>query len=378
MNEKEIREIRRRFRPEKSNIPSIVGCFVNGNKNIIARISQSMALSETFVSEKLLGVMKKTLSGSLGTNLTEISFSTKEVESSEEHALLMALRKSRLSDNEALEKFYARVSESIEIEGNYVILLANDVYDVPSYSSDGEDSGSSESFSYLICAICPVKSMPEAISFKESDSLFHTMSASALLAAPELGFMFPLFDDRKTNIYGALYYTRNLGASYPDFTEKILLREHPMPPKVQKETFGECLCDALSEECSLEVVKQVHSELCDMVSVHKESHNPEPLVITKETVRSVLAGCGIDDGKLAKLDKKIDESFGAGKELSPKNIIPTGRFDITMPEISIKIKPDHRDRVSTQIIDGEKYVMIKVTGPVEVNGVEIALDEGGE
>lgn len=374
MTEKELREIKRRFRPEKSNIPSIVGCFVNGNKNIVARISQSMALSETFVSEKLLGVMKKTLSGSLGTNLTEISFSTKEVESSEEHALLMALRGSRLSDNEALEKFYEKVAQSIDLDGNYVILLANDVYDVPSYSSDGEESGSSESFSYLICAICPVKSMPEAISFKEADSLFHTMSASALLSAPELGFMFPAFDDRKTNIYGALYYTRNLGASYPDFTEKIFMREHPMPPKVQKQTFGECLCDALADECSLEVVKQMHSEICDMVTAHKEAHNPEPLVITKETVKSVLCGCGIDDEKLGALDKRLDESFGAGKELSPKNIIPVGRFDITMPEISIKVKPEHRDRVSTQVIGADKYVMIKVSGPVEVNGVAISFD----
>ena len=374
MTERELREIRRRFRPEKSNIPSIVGCFVNENKKIISRISQSVALSETFVSEKLLGVMKKALSGSLGTNLNEISFTTREVECSEEHALLMALRKSKLTDTEALERFYEKVAESVEMEGNYVVLLANDVYDVPTRSANGDDEGSFESFSYLVCAICPVKSMPEAISFKESDSLFHTMSASALLASPELGFMFPAFDDRKANIYGALYYTRNLGASYPAFTEKIFMREHPMPPKVQKATFGDCLREALAEDCSLEVVKQVHSEICDMITSHKESRDPEPLLITKETIKTVLSGCGIEDSKLLAVAKKIDTSFGVGADISPKNIIPTGRFDITMPEISIKVKPEHRDFISTQIIGGEKYVMIKVTGPVEVNGVAITLD----
>ena len=41
MTEKELREIKRRFRPEKSNIPRIVGCFVNENKEIIARISST-------------------------------------------------------------------------------------------------------------------------------------------------------------------------------------------------------------------------------------------------------------------------------------------------------------------------------------------------
>ena len=65
MTEKELREIKRRFRPEKNNIPKIVGCFVNSNKEIIARISQFIGTSDSVVSEKLLGVMKKTLSGTL-------------------------------------------------------------------------------------------------------------------------------------------------------------------------------------------------------------------------------------------------------------------------------------------------------------------------
>ena len=301
MTEKELREIKRRFRPEKSNIPKIVGCFVNGNKQIISRISQSIGPSDSVVSEKLLGVMKKTLSGSLGTNLTDISFSTKQVSESEEHKLLTELVKSRLGDEDLLEKFYTRVTESVSFDSNYVILLASDVYDVFSYGKDGEESGSSEVFSYIICAVCPVKSMPEALSFREADSLFHTLSASALLASPELGFMFPAFDDRKTNIYNALYYTRSIAESYKEFTENIFASEPPMPPKLQKATFNGCLTDALADECSFEVVRSVHAQIGEMLEAHKESRDPEPLMITKETVKSVLAGCGIDNEKIKEL-----------------------------------------------------------------------------
>ena len=107
MNERELREIKRRFRPERSNIPKIVGCFVNSNKEIVYRISQSLALTDPSVSEKLLSTMKKTLSGSLGTNLTDIAFSTKDVADGEKHKLLMRLRESRLDDAEALESFYS-------------------------------------------------------------------------------------------------------------------------------------------------------------------------------------------------------------------------------------------------------------------------------
>ena len=374
MTEKELREIKRRFRPEKSNIPRIVGCFVNGNKQIVSKISQPIGVSESVISEKLLGVMKKSLSGSLGTNLTDISFSTRQVSDSEEHKLLMGLVKSRLADETLLESFYTRVTESLNFDSNYVILLANDVYDVFSYSKDGEDSGSSEVFSYVICSVCPVKSMPEVLSFRETDSLFHALSASALLASPELGFMFPAFDDRRTNIYNALYYTRSISENYENFTRNIFAAEPKMPPKMQKATFNGCLKGALGDECSFEVVRSVHAQIGEMIESHKESRDPEPLVITKETVKSVLAGCGIGDEKIEQIDKSFDESFGKNAELNVKNVVSTKKFELITPEVSIKVSPEHRDLVSTQVINNVKYVMVRVDGGVEVNGINITID----
>ena len=375
MTERELREIKRRFRPDKSNIPSIVGCFVNENKEIIYKISQSIALSESLVSAKLLAVMKKTLSGSLGTNLTDIEFSTKQVSESEEHALLMGLLKSELRDEALLDKFYNKVKESVKFDSNYVILLARDAYDVFSKSSDGESLESNETFNYVVCAICPVKSTPEALSFREADSLFHAISSASVLSSPELGFMFPTFDDRRTNIYNALYYTRSVSESYREFTENIFASEPPMPPKVQKATFNECLSASLEEECSYELVRSVHAQVAEMVEAHKESRDPEPLVITKATVKTILEGCGVAEEKLEKLSQSMDEGFGVNAELSPKNIVSTKKFQLETPEVSIKVDPEHRDLVSTQVINNVKYVMIRVTGGVEVNGININIEE---
>ena len=36
MNEKGVREIRRRFRPDKSMIGSVYGCYVNEDRKIVA------------------------------------------------------------------------------------------------------------------------------------------------------------------------------------------------------------------------------------------------------------------------------------------------------------------------------------------------------
>ena len=374
MTEKELREIKRRFRPEKSNIPRIVGCFVNEAGQIVSRISQSIGLGDEAVSEKLLCVMKKSLSGTLGTNLTDVSFSTKQVTDSEEHKLLMTLRNSRLDDRDALESFYSRVIETVKLDSGYAILLASDVYDVFSYSKDGEESGSGEVFSYIVAAICPLKNLPEQLSFRETDSLFHLFTPSAILSPPALGFMFPAFDDRKTNIYGALYYTRSISESYPDFVSRIFAQEAKMPPKAQKAAFDECIASTLGEECTLEVIRSVHNQIEEMITEHKESRDPEPLLLSKAAVKNVLAGCGIAEEKLDQLDESFDESFGKNAELSPKNIVTTKKFELATPEVTVKVDPEHRDLVSTQVIGDVKYLMIRITSGVEVNGINIKIE----
>ena len=57
MNEKEIAEIRRRFRPEKSNITHIRGCYVNDKREIVSEIHQSLAFMQEEETEKILTIL---------------------------------------------------------------------------------------------------------------------------------------------------------------------------------------------------------------------------------------------------------------------------------------------------------------------------------
>lgn len=79
MNEKEIAELRRRYKPDKSNISHIRGCYVNETGEIVSEFNQSLALTAQEETEKLLAILKKSLSGTLGKNLIDISFETKQV-----------------------------------------------------------------------------------------------------------------------------------------------------------------------------------------------------------------------------------------------------------------------------------------------------------
>lgn len=374
MIDKELREIRRRFRPEKNNIMGIRGCFVNEKKEITSRFYQSMSQCSAEEGEKLLAIMKKSLSGSLGTNLLDLSFSTQQVMDSAEHSLLMNLRNSKLKDENAVEDFFLKTIETVSIEGNYVILLACDTYDVFSYSADGEKSDSTDVYSYIICSICPVKRMAPALAFKDYDNSFHSIDADSLLCPPELGFLFPTFDNRTANIYNVLYYTKDISDIKPEFVERIFNTPLPMPAAEQKETFENCLKETLEDDCDFEIVRSVHQQISEMVQEHKDTKQEEPLTISKGKIKNILEGCGISENKVEAFENKYDEQFGEDTELSPTNIVNVKQFELTLPDVTIKVNPERKNLVSTQIINGVRYIMIKATEGVEVNGVNITIN----
>ena len=132
MNQKELSELRRRWRPEKSAVSRIYGCFVNSSHEIISNLDESLGMMPQEEAEKYLGLLKKALSGTLGKNLIDIVFSTEQVMDSEEHHLLSALRSSALKDGEARQAFYRKVIDALDMgDTSYLLLLAHDAYDVP-------------------------------------------------------------------------------------------------------------------------------------------------------------------------------------------------------------------------------------------------------
>ena len=378
MNEKEISEIRRRLRPEKNNITHICGCYVNGQREIVSLFSQSLTMMAQEEAEAYLGLLKRTLSGSLGKNLIDISFTTRQVADSDEHRLLMALRDSELRDRGVVEDFCRKIIGSLTFDGSYLILLARDVYDVPYRSQDGErqEDASDQVYTYLLCAICPVKAMRPALSYSMDEHLFHSREGGWVVAAPELGFLFPAFDQRATNLYNALYYSKDTGESHQELVDALFRAELPMPAAAQKETFQTILGDTLAEECSYEVVQAVHEELRGRIEAHKaDKESREPLTVSKGEVRDVLTSCGVSEEHAGFFDQRFDAAFGEDAALSPGNIVDDRQFEIKTPDVTIRVNPDRSDLIETRVINGTRYILICADEGVEVNGVPIRIAE---
>ncbi len=377
MNDKEIGEIRRHLRRDRSNITKIYGCFVNDNKEIITEFSQSTGIMPENEGDKYFALFKRVLSGAIGKNLIDITFKTSQVANSPEHKLLMDLRASKLADDELLHGFFQKIIDSVVMEGNYLILMGCDSYDVPFKGKDdlSDSDKSEEMYTYIVCAICPVKQTKPNLHYVPEEKLFHDGAMNQPVSAPVLGFLFPAFDNRATNIYNALYYTHDIKVSQDALIEALFNTPVPMPAAEQKKCFEALLTTALGEECNLDVVQTVHDQLCQRIELHKEAKVPEPLMIAKADVKEALASCGVSEEHLAKFSVDYDETFGFEADLHPKNIIDSKRFEIKTPDVSIKVDPTRSDLIETRIIGGVKYIMICADENVEVNGVSIHIDE---
>ncbi len=380
MNEKEIGEIRRHLRRDRSNMTAIYGCYVNENKEIIAEYRASTGMMSENEADKYFAILRKALSGSVGKNLIDLTFKTSQVAGSPEHDLLMQLRKTTLQDEELRMTFYKKIIDSIVLEGNYLILLGYDSYDVPFKSKDDItlDDASDESYAYLICAICPVKQTKANLHYVADEKTFHDGGMNQPVAAPEVGFLFPAFDNRSTNIYNALYYTHNTKENQDVLVEALFNTPIPKPAAEQKKCFEDLLTDSLGEECSMDVVQTVHEQLCERMEVHKQSKVPEPLMIDKEVVKDVLTSCGVSETGIAKFSVQYDEVFGFETELHPKNIIDSKHFEINTPDVAIKVDPTRTNLVETRVIGGVKYILINADESVEVNGVSIHFGNEAE
>ncbi|MGM9604391.1 MAG: DUF4317 domain-containing protein [Faecousia sp.] len=373
MNEKEIGEIRRHLRRDRSNMTAIFGCFVNDNKEIIAEYRASTGIMSENEADKYFAILRKTLSGSVGKNLIDLTFKTSQVAGSPEHELLMELRKTTLQDEELRRTLYKKMIDTIVLEGNYLILLGCDTYDVPFKSKDDslQNDSADETYTYLICAVCPVKQTKANLHYVPEEKTFHDGAMNQPVSAPEIGFLFPAFDNRSTNIYNALYYTHNTKENQDALIEAVFHTPVPKPAAEQKKCFEALLATALGDECNLDVVQTVHEQLCERIELHKESKVPDPLLIDKNVLKDVLTSCGVSETGVAKFSVQYDEAFGFEAELHPKNIIDSKHFEIHTPDIAIKIDPTRTDLVETRVIGGVKYIMISADEDVEVNGVSI-------
>ena len=374
MNEKEVAEIRRRFNPQKTNISRIQGCYVNDEGKILTEFSQPLVTLSEEETQAVLTLLKKALSGTLDKNLINLEFPNAEIIGGQKHKNLLSLRDSALNDTEALHSLFENIVSSIGLHESYIIIAGFDTYDVFRYTEDGKrEDDSEEQFGYFVCAVCPLKLTKPALSFTAYDNAFHSIAASSAISSPELGFMFPAFDDRAANIYGTLFYTKDPSIDRSETVNALFSAELPMPADSQKDNFDTILTRSLGDQCDIEMVKGVNSRISDMLTEHKEQKNPDTLTLSLDDISDILRSCDASNDKIEAFVAKYGEIFGEKTRLSARNIVDSRHFSINMTDVSIRVNPEKSGLLSTGVIDGTRYILVRAEEAVEVNGITINI-----
>lgn len=378
MNKKEILEIRKQFTPANCAITRIAGCYVDHEKN------KKMESKSAFLSLpeedafKYFDIFRKTLSGSVGKNLLNLEFPTKQEMPGGTQEFLMKLRKSKLEDDQLLEEFYDRIIESYDYSENYYIVLIHAMYDIPGRASDGTEmyDASEEVYEYLLCSICPVSLSKAGLSYHAESNCIQDRIRDWVVGMPDKGFLFPAFNDRSTDIHGLLYYTKKSEDLQQELIEQLLGARMPMSANTQKETFQMLIEDTLGEDGDYETIRNIHDTLNDMIEEHKEE--PEPLQLDKADVRKVFEQSGVSSEKMESFDQNYKETAGEKTSLLAANITETKKFQIETLDIVIKVNPGRTDLVDTMVVNGRKCLVIAVDDSLEVNGIPVRTIERAE
>ena len=315
MNKKDILELKRRLKKDDCTFTKMCGCYVDGEKNIVLNIKETFLNLEEDVFFKYLEIASKTLSGTIGNNILELNFPPDEENIGGRQLSLMELKKSKLKDDALLENFYKSIIDSYEYTGNFLILIFHDAYDVMTKTSDNAKLDESEEvYEYLLCSICPVSLSKPALGYLEDKNKIGARIRDWIVGPPDLGFVFPAFIDRSTDIHSIMYYTKNAKDPHPELMEEALGCISKRTTTEQKEAFENIILNAIgsNDEKSDHLFMEIQETLNNMVDDHitVNGKDAEPIILNNNTIQDLLIESGIPEEITVKIEKSYTKEFG--------------------------------------------------------------------
>ena len=377
MTRKELNEIKSQYTLEDCGILRLCGCYIDGERNKITQFNENFLNLPEEEKHKYFDIFKKTLSGTPGKNLVDMKFNVDAYADEGARTFLMNLRDSGLKDDRLLDEFYDRIINNYSYVGNYLILLINQVYDIPAVTTDNieMDDASDEVYSYILCSICHVNLSKPGLGYDEEDNNFHDKKQNHMVDVPDVGFLFPAFNKRSADEDMTLFYTKDVSEFEDGLIDCLLDCVVPLPAKQQKETFTSLVNEALGEEADLEIVKNIHENL-EQIIEEKKQESPAPVMLDKTEMKDLLEKSGVKEERLENFEEHFEMAAGEHGKLVASNVSSGKKFEVKTPDVVIKINSDKTDIVSTQVIDGRQCLVIQIDERLEVNGISVNPDTG--
>ena len=386
MNEREIAEIKRRFKKESCTFTKIAGCYVNSDKAKVTSFRNTFLNLEEDEFYKYLEIANKALSGKPGNNLIELPFPLDAEAEGGAQALLMELRKTRLEDDDVLNRFYDRVIESYDKVENYIILLFHDAYDVPVKTSDNLALDDSEEvYEYIICAICPVDLSKPGLGYQEDENRIGAVKRNWVVGATESAFTFPCFTDRSTDLHAVMCYTKDAKMPHTELWEEVLSCKAVYTATQKKTAFNHIVTESLGDPTDddvIDTVIDVQSHINSFVEQQKEVlEKDQPVLMEKEDLTPILENSGIEEPIANQIVEKcnsfFEEDFPTAEDILDTKVLKDNSLRMEKNELQEQVVELHHKLREAGITDeegNEVSVIVKVPDDKEAEVTATFVD----
>lgn len=383
VSKKDILEIKRRFKKEECTIQRMCGCYVDASGTKVTKWSDTFLNLEDEEFYKYLDIVKKTLSGTLGNNLLELSFNQKVSEDgvvdSGMQQFFLGLRQSELKNDELTDRLFDQIIDNYDYVGNYLILAFYDVYDVPVRTNDNMKLDESEEmFPYIITAVCPVNLSKPGLGYLADDNRIGPRIRDWVVDMPDVAFMFPSFADRSADVNSLTYYVKDPKDSHRSFVEAALGTDSKRTMAEQQLTFHAMIKRAIApiagedKELLLNIQQSLMENIPEKEDAFGEVYADEKAPLTTDIIAKALEENEIP----AEISKQIQDDFRDVFEEEGEEL-PTISAVIDDKKVTAAIKEKREDELSEQVISLQKELVEKTFEAVAAMNDEAADGESG-
>ena len=370
MNKKEINEIKKNFTDDCGffTVNHVVTAFVDAEKNIKCKTNQLYNTIPQDESELIMINLKKVLSGSIGKNLLEYSLPKDAYLEGGAQPFLYATLKSKLLDDEAVDKFLNEIVEKMAYVSTYTIFTAHCTYSViKKNKNDDLEEDSDIDYNFLITAICPVNLRIDGLIYnEESNSIAKKESSDRIVELPTDGFLYPLFNDRSPDVNGVLYYTKNPKKPNTSVVNELLGCEFSMTCQNEKETFKAILNNVVGDELDYDLITTVNEKIQEVVD--QNAHETEIPTIDEHKLSSILWEAGISQDKLENLHSVYENAM----QEKPFKAINLVENSITISGMGFKLAVD-RSHVADLSTEPGKLIFGATDNDIAINGISVKI-----
>ena len=234
-----------------------------------------------------------------------------------------------------------------------------------------------------------------------------------VVGLPDLGFVYPAFVNRGSDVNAVMYYVKTGRPSHPEFIENVLGCVAQRTAAEDKLAFKNVVHDAFGEdeEQADAAFFQMQKTISAMVAEREEDESLPPVELTAEAFSDLAAEAEVPENVREQLGKSYEQVFGdqppqahnvldtrlveegtarahtaaleqkvavLQQELAQQAVRAAEEDEDDVPwetgtVIDVRMPEEMAAKVHTEVVEGRKCLVIPLTGEesARVNGVEV-------